>query len=208
MIATKRLRVWVGIMGMLLPIIVVVQSLAYGYNFPDSISETYYRDTCIVPFMIILGIASGLLMNYRGYTLLDDILNTVAGACGLGVCLFPCIANAMPFIGTFRLPAGLSNTLHTISAVGFFGILAFNSLFQFTKGSDNPTPNKKKRNIIYIVCGIGMILSFVALGIASAGLIKVPHIVWVIEAVALFFFGISWLTKADCIPFLFADKKS
>lgn len=205
MIDTKRLRVWVGIMGMLLPIIVLVQSLAYGYDFPDSVSETYYIDTCIAPFMIILGIASGLLMNYRGYTTFDDILNTVAGACGLGVCLFPCIASDMPFIGTFKLPAALSGKLHIISAVGFFGILAYNSLFQFTKGSDNPTPNKKKRNIIYIICGIGMILSFVALGLASAGLINIPHVIWVIEAIALFFFGISWLTKADCIPFLFAD---
>jgi hypothetical protein len=157
--------------------------------------------------MIILGIASGLLMNYRGYTKLDDILNTIAGACGLGVCLFPCIVAGRPLVGTFQLPVGLSNVLHTIAAVGFFGILAYNSLFQFTKGSDNPTPNKKKRNVIYIVCGIGMVLSFVALGIASAGLIKIPHVVWWIEAVALLFFGISWLTKADCIPFLFADPK-
>jgi hypothetical protein len=31
--------------------------------------------------------------------------------------------------------------------------------------------------------------------------------VWAIEAIALLFFGISWLTKANCIPFLFCDKE-
>jgi hypothetical protein len=92
-------------------------------------------------------------------------------------------------------------------ALVFFGILAFNSLFQFTKGSDNPTPNKKKRNIIFRVCGIGMIASFVLLPLVQYGVLDVPHVIWVIEFIALQFFGISWITKANCIPFLFADKE-
>jgi hypothetical protein len=207
MINTKRLRVIVGCLGMLLPILVLVLSLAYGFKFPDSISETYFVDTCIAPFMIILGAAGVLLLTYQGYTVVDDVLNTSAGICGLGVCLFPCAVAGRTLIGTFQLPVGTSNTIHTIAAVGFFGILAYNSLFQFTKGSENPTPNKKKRNVIFRVCGIGMFASFIALALAQFGVINIPHVTWVIETVALFFFGISWLTKADCIPFLFADKK-
>ena len=90
-------------------------------------------------------------------------------------------------------------------AVGFFGILAYNSLFQFTKGSVAPTPEKRKRNVIFRVCGFGMIASFLAL--VPCNLLHVPHAIWWIEMFALMFFGISWLTKANCYKVLFADPK-
>lgn len=206
MINTKQLRCTIGVLGMALPIIVVILSLAYGFKFPNSISATYYRDTCITPFMIILGSAGILLFCYRGYDIVDNILNTLAGAFAWGICLFPCGATSAPFVGTFRLPIVTSNMLHNICAIGFFAILAYNSMFQFTKGSDNPTVNKKKRNVIFRVCGIGMAASFILLPLTSYGIIKVPHVIWVIEAIALFFFGISWITKANCLRILFADK--
>lgn len=207
MINTRRLRCIIGWLGMLLPWIVLILSLAFGYRFPDSISETYFNATCITPFMIILGAAGILLFTYNGYDIIDDILNTAAGAFGLGVCLFPCAtyATSGTLVGTFNILSSTSNILHTISAIGFFGILAYNSLFQFTKGAATPTTNKKKRNIIFRVCGIGMILSFIALPLASFGIIAIPHAIWVIETIALTFFGISWLTKANCYTWLFKD---
>jgi hypothetical protein len=155
--------------------------------------------------MIILGMSGVLLFNYKGYDPLDDVLNSLAGAFALGICFFPCDATTLERIGTLQFPADVSNTLHMISAIGFFGILAYNSLFQFTKGSANPTPNKKKRNIIFRVCGIGMIVSFIAL--IPFNIFHVPHAIWIIETIALFFFGISWLTKANCYSWLFADKE-
>ena len=90
MINTKRLRCIVGILGMLLPWIVLILSFAYGYGFPDSISATYYLPTCITPFMIILGSAGLLLISYKGYDLQDDIVCSVTGIFALGICLFSC----------------------------------------------------------------------------------------------------------------------
>jgi hypothetical protein len=206
MINTKQLRCLIGGLGMALPWIVATLSLAFGYGFPDSISATYFVDPCITPFMIILGASGILLFTYKGYDIVDNILNTIAGVFALGVCLFPCAAKS-GLIGTFQLPAATSDTIHMISAIGFFGILAYNSFFQFTKGVPNPTPNKKKRNVIFRVCGIGMIASFVLLRLANFGIINVPHVIWWIEAIALAFFGISWLTKANCLSPLFADKE-
>jgi hypothetical protein len=101
MINTKRLRCWIGWLGMALPWIVFTLSVMFGYGIPDSISATYFLDPCITPFMIILGAAGILLFNYNGYDALDDILNTAAGAFALGVCLFPCAATALERIGTF-----------------------------------------------------------------------------------------------------------
>lgn len=207
MINTKQLRCLIGGLGMALPFIVAILSVTYGYGFPDSISATYFVDTCITPFMIILGSSGILLFTYKGYDIVDDILNTAAGVFAWGVCLFPCAARS-GLIGTFQLPAATSDIIHMISAIGFFGILAYNSLFQFTKGVADPTPNKKKRNIIFRVCGIGMIASFILLPLASFGVINIPHVIWWIETIALAFFGVSWITKANCIPFLFADKKN
>lgn len=204
MINTKQLRCLIGSLGMALPWIVVILSLAYGYHFPNSISATYFIPTCITPFMIILGSAGVLLFTYKGYDIVDNILNSIAGAFALGVCFFPCAGQAGN-IGTFQLPHMTSNIIHNICALGFFGILAYNSIFQFTKSDGNPNAKKKKRNIIYIVCGIGMIASFILLPLVKYGVINIPHVIWLIEAIALQFFGISWITKANCVPFLFAD---
>ena len=195
-INTLRLRAMIGWLGMLLPWIVVA---LIGY-YPNSISATWYTNAC-TPFMIILGSASFLLISYKGYEKLDDIILTCSGIAGLGVCLFPCsVPGAGDKVGTFMVDKDLSNTIHAISAIIFFALLAYNSIFLFTKSSGEATKKKKIRNIIYIICGIGMMASFLIL--------LLPHFdikVWLMETIALFFFGISFLTKADIYPWLFCD---
>ena len=197
-INTVRLRVMIGILGMILPLVV---ALLFG-GIPQSISATYYHAQCITPFMIILGAASILLMSYRGYTKFDDILLTIAGIAGLCICLFPCANLTMTYVGTFMIPQVISGIIHDISAIIFFGILSCNSLFLFTKSSGEMTKKKKARNIIYRICGIGMVASFIIL-------LFPPFYgnMWLVEAIALFFFGVSFLTKADAFPFLFCDTK-
>jgi hypothetical protein len=196
-INTIRLRATIGWLGMLLPWIVV---LLIGY-FPASISATWYTNACTV-FMIVLGSASFLLISYKGYDLIDDILLTGSGISGLGVCLFPCaITQAHEKVGTFLIDNQISNILHCIFAVIFFGLLAYNSIFLFTKTNGEITKKKKARNIIFRACGIGMIVSFAILLLPNF-----PIKMWLTEAIALFFFGISFLTKANIYSWLFCDK--
>lgn len=214
MINTVRLRSMLGWLGMLLPWIVFC--LAYsdpaytGYInhiIPvGSISATYFISTCITPFMIILGSAGMLLICYKGYTLQDDIICTLAGVAGLGVCLFPCSATSDDFVGTFAMATATSGILHNISAAVFFVLLAYNSLFLFTKSSGEMTKNKKRRNIIFIICGIGMALAFVWIPLAPILGLSFYGDTWLVEMIGLTFFGISWLTKSDIYPWLFADK--
>lgn len=209
-INTIRLRAILGWLGMLLPIIVCALSCLFGYGVPDSISATYYIPTCITPFMIILGSAGILLICYSGYDNQDNIICTLAGIFALLICIFPCsnpdmiAAGLIPNrVGTFQLPADISGYIHNASAVIFFLLLAYNSLFLFTKGSDNPTLNKKKRNTIFRVCGIGMLIALIF--IIPVSIFKIWSGTWVIEMIALGFFGISWLTKSDIYPWLFCD---
>ena len=216
MVDTKRLRCILGWLGMLLPLIVLALALIFGYGLPDSISATYYLAPCITPFMIILGAAGIFLICYNGYDRQDDIICTLAGCFALGICLFSCATKGLiatwpelaelTRVGTFQIIPWVSGILHNICAVGFFMLLAYNSLFLFTKSSGAMTENKKKRNILFRVCGIGMVVSLVA--IVPVSIFDIWGGTWLIEAIALGFFGISWLTKADRYRWLFADKKN
>lgn len=68
------------------------------------------------------------------------------------------------------------------------------------------TKNKKKRNLIYKICGIGMVSAMVFL--LAVVLFDIYAGVWLVETVALGFFGIAFLTKADIYPWLFCDDKN
>jgi hypothetical protein len=143
-------------------------------------------------------------MCYKGYDKVDDIINTCAGVAGLGICLFPCYVSGVgQYVGTFWINIETSDIVHCACAAVFFGLLSVNSLFRFTKSSGEMTKNKKIRNVIYRVCGVGMLGSFSLFLFPNF-----PSKVWLLEAIALFFFGISFLTKADRYPWLFADTPS
>lgn len=201
-INTIRLRATIGWLGMLLPWIVVgLQLLNPTFKWPVSISATWYTNAC-TPFMIILGSASLLLICYKGYEPVDDILLTCSGIAGLCICLFPCaITSAHTLTGTFLVDMQISKVIHNVSAIIFFGLLSYNSLFLFTKTGGDVTKQKKARNLIYRVCGVGMLASFLMLLLPSFRIR-----IWLLEAIALFFFAISFLTKANIYPWLFCDK--
>ena len=213
-IDTIRLRATIGWLGLLLPWIVLILFIAHGeaeplgHVFPDSISATYYFESTITPFMIILGSAGLLLMCYTGYTWVDNLLNKIIGLSALAICLFPCCNWVLiragyigDYVGTFQCPVVISGWVHNIGAVLFFVLLAYECLFLFTKSSGEMTANKKKRNIIYRICGIGMAVSLI--GIVFVGTIWSGT--WWVEAIALMFFGVAFLTKADIYPWLFCD---
>lgn len=192
-INTLRLRNIIGMCGIALPWIVAILSMIAGYGWPQSISETVYKTVTAIPFMIILGAASITLISYKGYETIDDIVLTVAGIAGFAICIFPCR-------GYCVADAAFCSMVHNISAIVFFSLLAYNSFFLFTKSTGQMTTKKKIRNIIYRICGIGMIAAF--------GIMLLPHFriqTWLVETIALFFFGVSFLTKADIYPFLFCD---
>lgn len=205
MINTIQLRKMLGWLGILLPWIVAILYMIFEvgrFELPNSISATYYEDSCITPFMIILGSAGILLICYEGYDKIDNIICTLAGIFGICICIFPCGYWPISPVGTFQIPSNISAWLHNVSAFIFFGLLAFNSLFLFTKSSGEMTNEKKKRNIIFRVCGIGMLASFLLL----IPLWNVDFGIWLVETIALMFFGISWLTKSQCYKWLFKDK--
>ena len=205
MINSTKLRVMIGWLGMLLPWVVLVLSLIFENIWPSSISYTYFYDSCITPFMIILGSAALLLFTYEGYDKQDRIISTLSGVFALGVCLFPTTCAKYTHVGTFQVPTQISGAIHNGCAIGFFALLAYNSYFLFTKSAGEMTRRKKIRNLIYKVCGVGMLGSFALM--IPFEIFDVRVGTWIMEAVALMFFGISWLTKSQYYSWLFADEE-
>ena len=205
MINSKKLRVIIGWLAMVLPWLSVFFTVVVSKNiWPQSISMSYYEFQTAMPvLMIVLGSASILLFTYEGYEKIDNIINTIAAVFGFLILLFPCFNENYGICGSFQLNSKVSHVIHMIAAVSFFGLLSFNSLFLFTRSNGELTPKKKIRNLIYRICGIGMIASFVLL--IPFELCNVRIGVWIVEAIALCFFGISWLTKSQYYKWLFKD---
>lgn len=202
----KRIRNLVGLLGMILPWFCLLGYYlayingTYGLTdpFPNSMSITYY----VTPVLsMVLTAASIVLITYVGYDWRDRLVTSLSGLFGLLIVLFPCADSNGVYqavgvettAGYFQTATTLNAHIHNISAICFFILLAFNSFFLFTLGSDNQTPQKKKRNIIYKICAIGMLSAMIFMVIP----VQFPHKTFWIEAVALSFFGVSWLTKGE-----------
>ena len=202
----KRVRNLAGFMGMILPWVSLLGAVlaARTKGFPEdfwavlSISETYYVTP---PLVGILTTAAVVLMCYKGYSLLDHSISALAGIFGLMIVLFPCECPAADdIVGFFQLPVKISNIIHCASAVVFFLLLSYMSLCQFTKGS-NDTPNKRVKNIIFKICGIGMLCALALMIIPVDFFAKT----FIVEAIALTFFGVSWLVKGEFLGILSDD---
>ena len=204
----KRIRNFAGFLGMILPWIALVGVTIVAKANPDSIpsdfwetlsiSATYYL-TPVLPG--ILTTAAVVLICYKGYDKKDEIITTLSGIFGLMIVIFPCECSlASGSVGFFQLPVSISDKIHCTVAVLFFLLLAFNSMFLFTLGESN-TKQKKIRNVIYKVCGIGMFSTLPLLILP----INFPAKIFVIEAIALSFFGVSWLVKGQFFGLL-SDK--
>ncbi len=202
----RRVRNICGLLGGLLPFLAIFSVLLIKDRPAHalySISATYYLSPALVA---VLASASIVLMCYDGYTKLDSVITTISGVFGLGIILFPCTVgwhDSMAPVGFFQVPMKYSNMVHCFCASVFFCLLAFNSYFLFTKTDDydNMTDNKKKRNVIYHICGIGMLV-FMILQVISVSVSWLPGYCTMINEIALlFFFAVSWLTKGNALFF-------
>ena len=195
-LALRRAVGWVGI---LLPFVLMLgNTILFGGPFPGQSISLYYHTPMRDVFVGGLCAVALFLFFYAGYDRRDNISGNLAGLFALLVAWFPASET-----GT----GGIVNTIHFISAALFFITLSIFSLFLFTRKDDNPTPEKLKRNVIYVACGVVMLVFLVAMMLwflfAGSGNSNSVFIFWA-ETIALIVFGISWLIKGGT---LFTDQK-
>ena len=203
-----RIRNLCGLLGIILPWLALFSAGIADHPSEDwwwSLSATYYLSPALVGVLVPACI---VLISYIGYDSLDNLITSLAGTFGLGIVLFPCkvswIAEGTP-VGFFQLPVETSHVIHVVCSALFFITIAVNSIFQFTRSKGVITDRKRIRNIIYRVCGYGMLALMAVLAIMR--LLKAPgYFAMIIEIVLLLLFGIAWLVKGEAFPFL-NDKK-
>ncbi len=226
-ISYLMLRKAIGILGIAFPIVLIVGSIISCCCLEIQGSISVYYHTCMHNIFVgILCAIALFLFTYTGYDSTDSTAGNIACIFALGVAFFPTsysgpTNSCIPSV----IDNGIISTIHFISAAGLFLTLAYFSICRFTKTKKEPEsclgrllpkksdqrPKGRKliRNKIYVTCGITMIICIVLIGIYNIiqdtnlgyNLTRLKPTFW-LEALALWAFGISWLTKGKT---LYAD---
>ena len=200
------LRQAIGWTGLLMPITVKVGAFVFqGITTTGSISAYYYtgmRDVLVLTLVLV----GALLACYRTPAKQDTWVGIFAGLAAIGIALFP---TDLEFAAQVlaRYPETDGGKCYVIRGllgyhfvfVGVFFALAF-YLVYFRFGAftpTNPTRQKVLRNKLYKICGVAMLLSFVAIGLL-AWKNNGDSIFWP-EAAAVIAFAIAWLVKGQFI---------
>jgi len=215
----RVIRTAVGIMGILLPLILVVGEIFIEGTVQVRGSLSAYYHTSMRDFFVgILCVVGVLLITYlAGQRVPAYWVSTVAGFAVLGVAFFPTQRPALPpgavLCGPHASPAPagctalqqrlgetLTATIH-FSCAGVFilGLAAMSFLFAVTRrkavGLD---PGKPRKQVLHYACGSVIVLALVFLAIAY---MLGWHHIWILtplyiaEVVSVLAFGISWLAE-------------
>jgi membrane protease YdiL (CAAX protease family) len=210
------LRKIIGILGIALPLLLFFfLKIESGLDQPlESLSHYYYTRAGSI-FTIIVSLLAIFLIVYKGSDPIDFYLSAIAGIFALCVLLFPtdnltevCCDDNNRHAVTFISANYYREKFHYVSAAIFLLSLAYMSLFLFTRSNPEVSKrgeNKKRRNVIFIICGIIMVAALLVIFIGGF-LQAIPEDVydknkltfWM-EAVAVEAFGFSWLVKGEMI---------
>ena len=211
------LRRSIGVLGIALPMVLLIGfSIAHpDCILPPSISHYYY--TMMGTYFTGTLCAVGLfLFSYNGPARVDRRAAGVAALAAIVVAFLPTAPYCTSCSHCVQLTAyGYKwvDTIHYSAATILFLSFAFFSLVLFTKTdpAKNKTALKKKRNVVYVICGYTILACMAAIALLQViGVAELPFLqnftqsTFVFEAIALFAFGFSWLVKGETI---WRDKK-
>ncbi len=213
-ISYYTMRRGIGVLGISLPLILIAGTFLFGNcrEVQYSIS-TYYHTNMRDIFVGFNCAVAFFLFAYRGHDWRDNLAGYLGCLFVLGVAFLPCtISNPA---GNCLIPSPTHNPLlgklHNLSALMYFIVLIVYSLFLFPKTHMDMVTGekafmgrqKKKRNMVYYICGGAMTVSlFLTLAYmwflpdVRPTLQELNPVMW-LESITLFAFGISWMTKGQ-----------
>lgn len=154
------------------------------------------------------------LTEYLGkYGPSDEVASNWAAIFALCITLFPTLPPST-CVGTLCLLPEWVGKAHVIFAALFFAVLIYFALYLFRKTHADSethgalTPNKIRRNRVYLICGLVMLictvlillLGFIPMSEQPTGTYSLlTHAVFFLETIAIEAFGFSWLVKGEVI---------
>lgn len=205
------LRIIIGLLGILLPVILWAGLLYFGHHAKPlaSISHYYYTrvNSAFTSTLVLLSIA---LLIYKGGKPIDFWLSATAGTFALCVVFFPTSnlaaqCNDKDFLYSIAYidPKDLYTTFHFISAGIFLFCLALISYFRFPKDDSSQEEPSRLDQFMYKASAIVMGIAMATILLGNFGTLlprewfDYPNsgTFWG-ETVAVWAFGYSWLLKA------------
>jgi hypothetical protein len=195
------LRRSVGIVALFLPLAATLPHLIGSGQLLSSISISYYFSTrnVFVGSLCAIGL---IMLCTRGYDLEDMVAGILSGVLAVLVANIPTAPD-----GANEHQEHIGD-LHLLFAALLFLTLAYFCIFLFTTRvrTETPTREKRRRNIVYYVCGAIIIVSLAAIALIKCGLLKwssqaLPY-GWFFETTSLLSFGAAWLVKGQGVWFL------
>ncbi len=197
-----RLRKHLGVLGISLPFILWVFN---RFQIESSISHYYYTSASVI-FTGILFAFGLFLFSYRGYDkekgeiVTDNLATNIAGVLALITAVIPTTCGLEQ---SCEAPNGhndqILGAIHLISAAGFFIIMGWMAFYKFTKGQISGT-QKRKKNLLFRICGIGVWASLIFISIDKWGPLSLTEYgTFIGETIALVFFGTAWLVKGGSL---------
>jgi hypothetical protein len=212
------MRIGVGILGVLLPLVLVfVDQLAFNEDpFVRGSLSVYYFSGMRDEFVAILAATGIFLLTYKvAERNLDNLASLVAGVCAVLIALFPTGRPSYSATGLTRLQEWLGETtvkvVHIGASAGFLVALAAVSyFFGLREGQRTPregthfSPTFWRR--FHWICTGAMVLALVWIVVTMiAGW---PYRSLLIgEWVSAWAFGLSWLTKGAEWDMLFGKPR-
>ena len=194
-------RKMLAVMGFLLPLLATIPGfIGYDRNAKDfwhSISATYYATSR--DFMVGTLFTFGcFLLVYLGYDLGDRLTCRFSGMMSFSILLFPCKTSTTgPTTGILNLPTDLSHVIHCICAGLLFASFAYMIGCRFTKSDGLQTTGKIKRNRVYVICAVIIVLGMVNQVITS--MMGISWFTIINETIMLWAFSFAWAVKSNLI---------
>jgi hypothetical protein len=196
----NSLRFGMFVIAAAAPIVIVLWGFLFHVDWLNSISAYYFAPTADkwvysayptrVLFVGILFALGSFLYLYKGFSTRENVALNCAGACALGVALFPMYRE------TGYLP--FSNILHFSFAILLFVCMAYTAIFchEDTLRFVTDVNRRKHYKVVYHVIGLFMGL-FPLVGLIMAVIFNAMqrHVFW-IEAAGIWAFAAYWFIKS------------
>jgi hypothetical protein len=216
-ISYQSLRAFIGITGLLLPVVAVLGCFLFGagiHSWQISISH-YFYSIMHIAFVSILCVLGGFLITYKGKDPWESRLSNLAGLFAVCIAAFPTAFSGFQpaqdgknqYLQLTKEVTKFWGGMHFVFASALFVCFIIFCLHFFQKPDADYQGAElvkfKRRKLVYTSCGWAIIISIIMIGLFNFAF-KVEkgfftYSTFIFETTALWAFGIAWLVKGSVV---------